>query len=75
MDCNRIDEYVYAFRLAIPRTSHCCLTFSSESVLQMIEFQIIFVEIEKVSSGIVNKGNGIWAGYSDVQKSIAGVAP
>ena len=25
----------------------------------MIEFQIIFVEIEKVSSGIVNKGNGI----------------
>ena len=55
MDCNRIDEYVYAFRLAIPRTSHCCLTFSSESVLQMIEFQIIFVEIEKVSSGIVNK--------------------
>ena len=40
MDCNRIDEYVYAFRLAIPRTSHCCLTFSSESVLQMIEFQV-----------------------------------
>lgn len=72
MDCNRIDEYVYAFRLAIPRTSHCCLTFSSESVLQMIEFQIIFVEIEKVSSGIVNKGygNSIIQGRLQIQMSV-----
>ena len=72
MDCNRIDEYVYAFRLAIPRTSHCCLTFRPKAFLQMSEFQIIFVEIEKVSSGIVNKGNGnsIIQGRLQIQMSV-----
>ena len=72
MDCNRIDEYFYAFRLAIPRTSHFSLTFSSESVLQIFEFQIIFVEIEKVSSCIVNKGNGnsIIQGRLQIQMSV-----
>ena len=72
MDSYRIDEYVYAFRLAIPRTSHCSLAYPSESVLQIIEFQIIFVEIEKVSSSIVNKSNGnsIIQGRLQVQMSV-----